>query len=233
MFTSGRGKEGSPPKPPWTPPDAPTPRGGQRNFRDQASTTSREATPRNWTHSTPEGKVLGVGNLGPKTVNSTRWKPTKFIPMKWFKLVFLFNGFIKQTLLDWAPFITGHIPEAWRGSATLHLEAPLPLAGACISDEVCKHPKKWMRWRITQGEEAGLACQGQAFLPRVRVYSSPAGKQPAWGRCLQGVCPFFYVVANTSPQAIVVNVTLSWLGLFLSYDALIFQAVKFINHLFS
>lgn len=69
--------------------------GWRRNFRDQASTTVREATHRNWTHLTPEGKVLGVGNLRPKIVNLTRWKPTKFIPMKWFKSAFLFNSFIK------------------------------------------------------------------------------------------------------------------------------------------
>ena len=62
---------------------------------------------------------------------------------------------------------------------TLHLAAPLLPAGVCISDEVCKHPKKWMRWRITEGEEAGLACHGRALLPVVVVVQLPAGKQPA------------------------------------------------------
>ena len=167
--------------------------------------------PQNWTHSTPEGKVLGAGNLGPKPVNSTRWKPTKSIPMQWFTLAFLFSGFIKQTLMDWVPFVTGHTPEAWRGSATLRLAAPRPPAGACISDEVCKHPKKWTRWRITQGEEAGPACQGWAFLPGVRVCSSPAGKQPAWGGCLQGACPFFMLWQILPPKPLLAtSLYLGW-----------------------
>lgn len=94
-------------------------------------------------------------------------------------------------LINRVPFFTGHIPKAWHGSATLHLAAPLLPAGVCISDEVCKHPKKWMRWRITEGEEAS-GLSGAGLPPRGGGCTAPLWVNSWLGWLPSRSLPFFF-----------------------------------------
>lgn len=87
----------------------------------------REATLQNLSdnNSITERKVPDAGNLRPKTVASIREMPSKIIPTKQFKLVFLFNGFVSDFRLGPIHYLPYSKSVAWiRDSSSSSSSAP-------------------------------------------------------------------------------------------------------------
>ena len=165
-----------------------------RNFEDQVSTAIREATHRNWANSTPGRKALGAGNHRLKPVNSVRWKPTKFIPMKPFKLAFPFNGFIKQTLRTGPPSLPA-IFQKRSVDPWFFIQQLLccPLAFVLPTGLVSILRDGWGRELLSMRRLVQPVRGGSPF-PWQWVYSSPSGGQPARATVFKESAPLIFIL---------------------------------------